>query len=215
VSGQAAPWEDLDAPERGFVLGALMLGATGGAAERLAGPAHERCAATLRALAVLDRPARARVLAGLAREATDPVPPGMAKLHPSWFEEVLADEPSELVLALTAACALAGLAQAGRDVIAARGEDPNSCRAAVLASGRIADLQRIAFAPLRALVEARCGPLGERLCALAERDRVQEIVRLGTRALRAQLLAEGIGSLVTVQGVGFTRDGAGWPRRAA
>jgi len=146
----------LDAVERGFVLGALLLGTADDAeaAAPLLPPSRERCAT---ALAALPRAERLRLTGAMAREAMAPLPAGLEAVHPEQLAALLAGEsaattslvaraaPPPLRAALLRAGGGAHDAEAAADVVAG-----------ALASGHldpslVAELQRAALAPIAAL----------------------------------------------------------------
>ena len=96
---------ELDGVERGFVLGALLVGA-GDEPDFAAGlPAasRERCGNALTAIGALPRAERVRVTGLLAREARGVVPPGIEGVHPDHVRAALDEESPALVSRLQAA----------------------------------------------------------------------------------------------------------------
>lgn len=89
----------LDAGERGFVLGALvMLGAElPPDTAALAGESGRRCAVALENLAALERTERLRLMELLARDVLAPVPAGCSTVHPDALRGLLEDESDEVV----------------------------------------------------------------------------------------------------------------------
>jgi hypothetical protein len=176
----------LGAPERGFLLGALLLGQGPALAGALAEPSRGRCAPVMAALAGLSRAERAAVSARLAPELTASFPPRLAEVHPSWLREALAAEPSEIFPALLAGAPPAVRAAAA-EVLGARGEPRLSPSPAALAPEACAELQRLVFGGLAPALE-RPGPAWlEALCALGPEALLEEVLRRGAATLGASL----------------------------
>jgi len=195
----------LDAVERGFVLGALLLGTAddAGATAPLLPPSRERCAAALAALGALPRAERLRLTGAMAREAMAPLPAGLETVHPEQLAAALAGE-SPATVSLVARAAPRPLRAA---VLKAGGAEHDAEAAAdviagALASGQlepalVGELQRAALAPVAALP-----PRGEeaperRALALAHLPPAQllaEATRTGPAQLGRQVAeAEGEG----------------------
>lgn len=96
---------ELDGVERGFVLGALLVGAGDDPAfaNSLPAASRERCAAALSAIAALSRAERVRLTGLLAHEARAAVPAGIASVHPDHLRAALENESPALVHRLQAA----------------------------------------------------------------------------------------------------------------
>ena len=149
----------LDAVERGFVLGSLLLGTADDAqaATPLLPPLRERCAAALATLAALPRAERLRLTGAMAREAMAALPAGLEAVHPEQLAALLASESAATVSLLARAAPRAlrtALLRAGG--AEHDGEAAADVVAGALASGEldpslVAELQRAALAPIAAL----------------------------------------------------------------
>lgn len=95
---------ELDAGERGFVLGRLAtVGPNDDLSDAvLAGAAGRRCAAVLAHVAALPRPERMHLLDVLGREGLDPIPAGTEHLHPDALRPLLQRESSATLAFFTA-----------------------------------------------------------------------------------------------------------------
>ena len=195
----------LDAVERGFVLGALLLGTADHveAAAALLAPSRERCAAALAALGGLPRAERLRLTGAMAREAMAPLPAGLETVHRETLAAALAGEsPATVSLVARAApprwrAALleAGGAEQDREADA-------DVVAGALASGELdpsllAELQRAALARIAALPpRAKAAPERRALALvhLPAAALLAETAHTGAAQLGAQLAeAEGDG----------------------
>lgn len=149
----------LDAVERGFVLGALLLGTAddADATTPLQSPSRERCAAALAALGGLPRAERLRLTGAMARDAMAPLPAGLETVHPEQLAAVLAGES-----AATVSLVARGAPRALRTALLKAGGGEHDAEAAAdvvagaLASGQldpslVAELQRATLAPIAAL----------------------------------------------------------------
>ena len=87
---------ELDAGERGFVLGRLATAGAGGDLTDavVAGVAGRRCAAVLERVANLPRAERLRLMDALGRDGLGPVPAGTEHLHPDALRPLLEPESS-------------------------------------------------------------------------------------------------------------------------
>ena len=187
----ALPHEDLvfdslSVEERGFVLGATLLGLGAEAAAGLAEP--ERCAAALSTLTRLDRERKATRLGHLAREIGAPYPLGFDQLHRSWLQKLLALEPLDLIPALVAGGPPAAREAAGRLFAAwtSDGPPPPGLR---LPPELLAELRRLVFA---CGSETRATPQSAELApllSLSGKAFLEELRRLGARSLGASLAA--------------------------
>jgi hypothetical protein len=185
----------LDAVERGFVLGALLLGSAedGDTTAALLPPSRERCAAALAAIAALPRAERVRVTGTMAREAMAVFPAGLDSVNPEQLAAVLADESAEtsFLLARGAPRVVQAAVENAREPVA-RLEDPGEREGALLA-----ELQRAALAPIAALPPRADGAPERRALALAQRPvavLLAETSQAGARQLGQQLAeAEGEG----------------------
>jgi len=90
---------ELDGLERGFVLGALLVGAGDepSFAAGLPAASRERCAHALATIAALPRVERVRVTGRLAREARGVAPAGIESVHPEHVRAALDAESPALV----------------------------------------------------------------------------------------------------------------------
>jgi hypothetical protein len=90
---------ELDATERGFVLGALLLGTADDVdvTAPLLSPSRGRCTEALDALRTLPRADRLRATGAMARDAMAAFPAGIENVAVEYLEEALAGEPAELL----------------------------------------------------------------------------------------------------------------------
>jgi len=105
--------DQLDAGERGFVLGALLLqsSADSDPSAALESPSDVRCREALARIAALSRSARVKLTQHLAREVVSPIPAGIEDVDESVLAALLRDEAPE-ILRLVAATAPRSLRQA-------------------------------------------------------------------------------------------------------
>ena len=99
--------DPLDAAERGFVLGALLLHPSGGAdpSAWLEPPSDARCGEALARVAALPRSDRVKLTRQLAREVVAPIPAGIETVEEAVLADLLRDEPPD-ILRLVAPTAL-------------------------------------------------------------------------------------------------------------
>jgi hypothetical protein len=184
VAGEDLLFESLTVEERGFVLGATLLGLGAEGAATLSEPS--RCAAALAALTGFDREKKATRLGMLAREIGSPYPLGFDQLHRSWLQKLLALEPLDLIPALVAGGPPAAREAAGRLFTAwtADGPPPPGLR---LPPELLAELRRLVFS---CAPEVRATPVNPELAlllSLSGRSFLEELRRLGARSLGASL----------------------------
>lgn len=194
---------ELDAVERGFVLGAALLGDLA-SFQHLAEPARARCAAACHALGERPREERIAAVAGLAAGGLA----GLERVHPSWIEEVLGKEPTSLVLALSEGLP-ASVRAAAAAVLERRDDAPGDAAPASpdeIVPDLRAELQRAVLGPLDALASGRLGPKAEALEPLEPHALVAEVVRLGARTIG---LALGLAP-IQVRARAMTVVGARW-----
>jgi len=182
----------LDAVERGFVLGVLLLGTAedGDLTAPLLSPSRERCAAALAAISALPRADRVRVTGAMAREAMTAFPAGIETVNPEQLAAALAGEsPATLALiargAPRAVQAAMAMATGTRD---GQGEGPAA--SSELDATLVAELQRAALAPIAALPPRSDVTPERRALALLEGPLpalLAETTRLGAPALGRQL----------------------------
>lgn len=155
---------DLDAGERGFVLGRLstmrgMRGESDGADCPLAGAAGRRCAEAMERIEALPRPDRFRLMNGLAREALAPIPAGTEHVHPDTLRALLEAESTATIRLLVAPVGPntpPALLAAAATILAERGVEPDQPDAAsadgsaAAAGGNAAvdEIRRAVLAPL-------------------------------------------------------------------
>ncbi len=137
---------DLSPEERGFVLGAGLLGDPG-LAEHLAIGSRARCVAALTELWALPRDDRARALGRLVAEVPSRLPGEVAGTDPSAITAALATEPSELLVALVAGLP-AEIREQALSVIRGRGEDPGAIQPARVDPDLLPELQQLLLAHL-------------------------------------------------------------------
>lgn len=88
---------ELDAAERGFVLGVLLSGAGATTTSALEPPSRERCADALGAIGRLARAPRVRLTHALAHDVVPAVPAGIEEVDPSYLRAILDDEAPAIV----------------------------------------------------------------------------------------------------------------------
>jgi hypothetical protein len=92
---------ELDAAERGFVLGVLLHGGEEGGAAAIAAalesPSRERCADALTAIWRLARAPRVRLTRALAHDVVPAFPAGIDEVDPSYLRAILDDEAPAIV----------------------------------------------------------------------------------------------------------------------
>jgi hypothetical protein len=155
----------VDGEVRGILLAVELLGADEAALQALDEQRCESCARAWRTLRAMDEPARARTIAAWRAEAASALPAGLSRLHPSWIEEALAGERTEVVAAIRAA--------------------PPADRAIAEETSR--ELARLAFGRLAPLCESPAGPLAQGLCDLEFEDLLSEVTRVGARVVGRSL----------------------------
>ncbi|HEY4187760.1 MAG TPA: hypothetical protein VGP07_21980 [Polyangia bacterium] len=184
----AAALAELDATERGFVLGALLLGTADDVAVTapLLSPSRERCAEALAALRALPRADRLRATGAMAREAMAAFPAGIDQVAVEHLEETLAGESAEIlrVVARDAPACVRLVAQrlsAEREETTTAGSDatvdmPRASDAAVAA-----EIQRAALATIVAVppCEAASSRWALRLAALPSTTLLAQVVEEG------------------------------------
>jgi len=91
--------DPLDAAERGFVLGALLLhpGGDADSAVALEPPSDARCGEALARIAALPRTERVKLTRQLAREAVAPIPAGIEEVPEAVLAALLRDEPPDIL----------------------------------------------------------------------------------------------------------------------
>jgi hypothetical protein len=157
--------EIVEGEMRGILLAVELLGADEAALQALDEQRRESCARAWRTLCALDEPARARTIAAWRAEAASALPAGLSRLHPSWIEEALAGERTEVVAAIRPA--------------------PTAARAIREETAR--ELARLAFGRLAPLCESTAGSLGQSLCDLEFEELLSEVTRRGARVVGRSL----------------------------
>jgi len=120
------PWPslvaELDATERGYVLGRLAIAGPDGdiATSVLTGAAGARCAEVLGRIAALGRTHRLRLMDRLAREVLLPVPAGIEQVHPDAWPPILEPESSETIRLIAADDAPPVLRTSAQAILAVR-----------------------------------------------------------------------------------------------
>lgn len=181
----------LDAVERGFVLGVLLLGTTddGDLTAPLLSPSRERCATALAAIGALPRADRVRVTSAMAREAMAAFPAGMETVNPEQLAAVLAGESPATLSLIARGAPRAVQAALAKATAAAHGSEaglPEPDPALV------AELQRAVLAPIAALPPRSDTTPERRALALLDGPLpalLAETTRLGAPAL-GRLLAD-------------------------
>jgi len=169
----------LDAEARGVLLSLFALGAGQAALDRLDEQRRSVCAEAWRELRDASESERGRVLAEWRAEAATAPPRGIERLHPSWIVAALAGEPAHLLRFL-----LLDLPEPlQKSVVDALGAGtPGSVTSVAIRAPLAAvtrEVERVAFARLASLCESDCGPVAERLCALALDELQTEVTRKG------------------------------------
>ena len=183
----------LDAVERGFVLGVLLLGTAedGDLTAPLLSPSRERCAAALAAIGALPRADRVRVTSAMAREAMAAFHDGIETVNPEQLAAVLAGE-SPATLALIARGAPRAVQAALAKATAGDGDGAGRPAPGELDAALVAELQRAVLAPIAALPPRSDRPPERRALALLDGPLpalLAEATRLGAPAL-GRLLAD-------------------------
>jgi hypothetical protein len=186
---------DLDATERGFVLGWLLSGSpqpTESLAAVLAPPTGERCARAAVAIAALAHPDRVWLTTRLARDALAPIPAGIENVHADTLREALRAEATETIQ-LMATDAPPVVRAACADALEGRpGTPPSPRHASVVAPEVVADLQRAVLAsivavPAQPLADQRSSRWAYRLARLAPTEILTEVMRAGADLLGTSL----------------------------
>ena len=171
----------LGSETKGVLLAFVLLDADGVTFAALADDEREPIFDAWRSLGSLVEDERNRLLAEWRKEVASGLPSGLHRLHPSWIEDALVDEPPYLLEQLLV-CVPGVL----RPLVEERpGEAAPSTRA--LSGPHLAIASRIAFGPLAPLCEGHCGPLAANLCALTFAALIDEVTRLGARTLGRSL----------------------------
>ena len=209
---------DLDATERGFVLG-LLLGAEnepGAMAANLAEPAATRCREAVQAIAELPRTERVRWIGLLAREALAPLPTGIEDVAEDILCQTLAFESPSTIRAVAekgpptvqqaAAAVLRHLSRTATDAGDLDGPD-------VLAADAVADIQRAVMTRImpvpRVAKGASARRLGRKLATLRLPDLLAELAVAGAELLGVSL--RGADDITLKRAI--DRAGATWSER--
>jgi hypothetical protein len=92
--------ERINATEQGLVLGALLDGREAEARfARLTGPTAERCRGAFSEIQQLEPRRRRRCIRELSRRFFNPIPDHLDQVHPSWLQQILEQEPFEVIQA--------------------------------------------------------------------------------------------------------------------
>jgi hypothetical protein len=185
---------ELDAQERGFVLGCLVAGRPDASdtVAALPSPSRERCAEALAAFRALPRAERVYLTGVLAREALAPLPAGIENVHPDHLQRALAPESSTTIW-LVGRHGPAGLRTAAELVLARRGElaSIESAIPARVATDVVADLQRAALASIVSVPALPPGVTPQRaarrLAALSPAALIVEVTTEGADVLGLSL----------------------------
>jgi len=191
----------LDATERGFVLGALLL-ASADEDDALTRPlpsrSRARCGSALAALRALPRTERLRLTTELGRETVTPFPAGIEAVHVDHLRATLEGE-SPPTLALLLRDAPACVAVAARAELIATGIAEADLGDLAVDAGVLAEVQRAALATIVAAPPASAGADRDRWAlALAQGPSaalLAQATAVGARALGARLAAEEAGAL--------------------
>lgn len=179
--------DDLTPEERGFVLGAGLLGEGSDLGAMFSGPAGGRVAAVLAALEALPREERAAALGRIAGDTMFRVPVEIAQVHPSWIEAAFEAEPSDIVLGL-----LAGLPQDLREigwtVVRRRHESADVLVPAAIDPEVLPEVQRFVLDGALSLLGEGAGPSAVALAGLPLPKLVESLARRGAETLGRSLL---------------------------
>lgn len=198
---------ELQAEERGLLLGISLQGLDGSFLARLQGDRRSLCCTAFQTLRALPRAHRAALLVAWIVEANAPFPPGLERLHPSWLAETIADEPTDLWPVLLSDLPAR---QAVESLLAqAHGADASATDGRNWPADTAAEVQRCVFGQLTHLCIGPCGPVGAGLCRLGCDELLAEVAARGT-ALCQELHTEGEASLWAVAGRLPTTLGRPW-----
>ena len=188
----------------------------------LAGANREECLNAWRGLGRLGQAARNAQLTAWREKATNGLPDGLVRLHPSWIEDALAGEPLGLLRYF-----LDRLPEALRpsiEKLMRTAEGDSQVASIDPALGR--QVERIAFASLAPLCESAGGPLATRLGGLSFEELQAEVTRQGARTLgrslagadagmRARVMALAGEPWASVMAEAFQEETSASQRRAA
>jgi hypothetical protein len=178
----AALVADLDAAERGFLLGLMQSAGTVDITAALRNPSRDRCTAAAAAIADLTRAERARLTSLLAAEALAPIPSGIENVHPDTLRRLLETQSTETIH-LIAADAPAALRAACVTALAERDDGPLGPETATALPDAVGELQRAVLAPIVAVPPAVPGGPSRRWAL--------RLAAMAPSELRARLTAAG------------------------
>jgi hypothetical protein len=188
---------DLDATERGFVLGLLLGGEGEPTTTSLAEPAATRCREAVLSIAQLPRAERVRWMGLLAREALAPLPPGIEDVAEDVLREALAPESASTIRVIAAqgppVLRQAAAAMLSEFPVAVAVEEGAERGAAVnkLGPNAVADLQRAVMTrivPVPPVAQgAKVKRLGRKLATLRPPDLLTELAISGADLLGVTL----------------------------
>ena len=185
VSAPDLSLELLTLPERGFVLGAALLGLGSEAPAQLVPLVAERCGAALQILSTLPRERKATQLGQLARDLGAPFPAGVELCHRGWLKPMLEPEPSDLVQTLVVG-APPPLREAAGELLREREADGSAAAPLSIPPEMATELRRLVFAPAQ-IPNVAAGPAVAPLLELDSPRLREEVRRLGARALGASV----------------------------
>jgi hypothetical protein len=177
--------ELLTPPERGFVLGAALLGLGAETPAQLVPQVAERCGAALQVLSTLPRERKATRLGQLARDLGAPFPAGVELCHRSWLKPMLEPEPSDLVQTLVVG-APPPLREAAGELLREREAGGAAASPLSIPPEMATELRRLVFAPAM-VPNVSAGPVAGPLLDLDSSRLREEVRRLGARALGASV----------------------------
>ncbi len=177
----------LDAGPGGGEGGGTDLAALGALLE----PDATACRTALATLAALDRPERARALAGLLRRARASVPEGIEQVHAGWLRAALEGEATPILRAITDGLP-PEVGAVAREIVAARADSALTDPVPVIPDETLAELRRAAFGslvpmPLSTEVARADAPGWLRLAVLPLPALQAEIDRRGAATLGTSL----------------------------
>jgi hypothetical protein len=190
--GLAEDFEGLAASERGVLLALFACDGDQAILARLDERRRDSCVTAWEILRQLDERTRAEKLEGWRCQAASALPEGLARLHPSWIDDILDGEPEHIAREVRAILpsALRDVSRSDEATLAGGGGDASgqSDEAADEAAKR--DLRRLLFVRLEPLCAGACGPRAQVLCGLTFEALLDEVARLGARALGYSLVGQ-------------------------
>ena len=177
--GLAEDFEGLAASERGVLLALFACDGDQAILARLDERRRDSCVTAWEILRQLDERTRAEKLEGWRCQAASALPEGLARLHPSWIDDILDGEPEHIAREVRAILpsALRDVSRSDEATLVVGGGDASgqSDEAADEAAKR--DLRRLLFVRLEPLCAGACGPRAQVLCGLTFEALLDEVAR--------------------------------------